>query len=185
MYALNTEQQRVPLVAVALAGLAVLGLVSRLHGSLAATVVATTLVISAAAAFADARTGLIPNRLVAAAAVPGLLFLVHAGATGAATTWLDMSLGTLSAAGPILAIHVVSPSAIGFGDVKLAAVLGASLGIIDPRASLLALCVASALTGLAGLLRRRSELPFGPGLVAGSVVAMFCFTLTKGALPWR
>lgn len=126
--------------------------------------------IGALAAGIDVRTGRIPNRLVALAGVAAV-----AGATALALVddpvraLAGPGLGTAAFAGPLLGAHLVSPAAIGFGDVKLAAVSGAALGLIDGRFGLVALCVATGATASAGLLRRRAHLPLGPGLVGGLV----------------
>ncbi len=62
------------------------------------------------------------------------------------------------------------PVAMGFGDVKLAGMLGAWLGFGPFVVGLLAAVVAGAVLGL--LLRRR-KLPFGPYLAVGGWVALF------------
>ena len=45
---------------------------------------------------------------------------------------------------------------MGFGDVKAAASLGATLGLIQPELALWTLCLASAITGGWGIARRGS-----------------------------
>jgi leader peptidase (prepilin peptidase)/N-methyltransferase len=83
-------------------------------------------------------------------------------------------------------MHLASPSALGFGDVKLGAVLGAALGLIDPRLGLVALCVAAAVTSVVGLARHRESLPLGPGLVLGATIAPVTFgVLDAGVVTWR
>ncbi len=62
------------------------------------------------------------------------------------------------------------PVAMGFGDVKLAGMLGAWLGFGPFLAGLVVAVFAGALLGL--LLRRR-KLPFGPYLAIGGWVALF------------
>ena len=92
----------------------------------------------------------------------------------------------VACAGPLLVVHVVSPSAMGFGDVKLAAALGAALGSIDVRAALLALCVGTAATAVVGVARGRATMPLGPGLVVGSVVSLLVISpAVEGAVQWR
>lgn len=149
--------------------------------------VALVVVVAAVAAVIDARSGRIPDTLVVSALVPTLVVVgaamtgtSGAGALGAAV------LGAVTFAGPIFVVHLVSPQAIGFGDVKLAAALGAALGLIDPRLGLPALCVAAGSTAAVGLARRRSALPFAPGLVIGTIAALvIAGQLGEEAVRWR
>jgi len=68
---------------------------------------------------------------------------------------------------------------MGFGDVKLAPVLGATLGWVSFGGSIVGLFTAfvlGAVVGivlmLAGRAGRRSHLPFGPFLLAGAAVGL-------------
>jgi leader peptidase (prepilin peptidase)/N-methyltransferase len=68
---------------------------------------------------------------------------------------------------------------MGFGDVKLAPVLGATLGWIGISSALTGLFMAFLLGGLVGaalLLGRRahrgSQIPFGPYLLAGALAGL-------------
>ncbi len=66
------------------------------------------------------------------------------------------------------------PVAMGFGDVKLAAVLGAMLGTQNLLVALLLAFVFGALGGLLGkALGRGRIVPFGPYLVLGALAALF------------
>ena len=96
-------------------------------------------------------------------------------------SWRDLVSGLIGAAvmsGMFYIIYVISKGAwIGFGDVKLALVLGALAGGAVP--SLLVLFVASVIGTaaslplvLAGKANRKSHLPFGPMLIAGLVVVV-------------
>lgn len=153
--------------------------------------IAITLAVAVLAASADAATGRLPDRLVALAAVPTFVVVAAQLVRGAgADTASDVVVGIIAFAGPLLVAHLASPAAMGFGDVKLAAVLGASIGLVDPIAPLLALCLASAITVVVATVRSRTAVPFGPGLVVGSGLALLPFTLpinlaTEGPLPWR
>lgn len=76
-------------------------------------------------------------------------------------------------------LHLVQPSAMGFGDVRLAAVIGLALGWLDatlPAVAVLVGCVTgvaawSALR-VAGRVTRSTPLPFGTFLALGSFVAV-------------
>ncbi|MBK9740435.1 MAG: prepilin peptidase [Actinobacteria bacterium] len=69
---------------------------------------------------------------------------------------------------------------MGFGDVKLAPVLGATLGWVGVGSALVGLMAAFVLGGVAGVLLlilrragRRSQIPFGPYLLVGALVGLF------------
>jgi leader peptidase (prepilin peptidase)/N-methyltransferase len=96
-------------------------------------------------------------------------------------------IGALAGAGfyftLLLIPHLIYPPGMGFGDVKLALLLGLFLGWIHQtplRAVALvlwALIIASALGTLMGLAmtivrRRRGEFPFGPALAVGCIVVI-------------
>lgn len=72
--------------------------------------------------------------------------------------------------------HLVYPKGMGFGDVKLALVLGLLLGWIDPYLVLLGLiagCVLGVVGGVATVaVRRRREFPFGPALAVSTVAVV-------------
>jgi leader peptidase (prepilin peptidase)/N-methyltransferase len=115
--------------------------------------------------------------------VVGLAAVV--GSCAAITAWLAVRphglglsmVGALIAGGFYLLLALVLPSQIGLGDVRLAAVLGAALGIggwspivlgvILPYVVVFPFAVAYLLRGAS----RKAQLPFGPFLVAGAVLA--------------
>jgi leader peptidase (prepilin peptidase)/N-methyltransferase len=130
-------------------------------------------------AIVDARTRRLPNRLVfplGGALCAGLL----AAALGSAQLgdWLRaLACGAaVFAAG--CAASLISPAGLGFGDVKLAAVLAVALGwrgggVVLPGllgGFVLGACAALVLLG-ARRVRLRSELPMGPPLIAGALLA--------------
>ncbi|MGH9263221.1 MAG: prepilin peptidase [Acidimicrobiales bacterium] len=80
----------------------------------------------------------------------------------------------------LLVIHLISPAGMGFGDVRLAFVLGMFLGWIDLGHVLTGLFLGVLLISALGLilaaLRLRSlqeHIAFGPFLAAGSILAVF------------
>jgi leader peptidase (prepilin peptidase) / N-methyltransferase len=93
------------------------------------------------------------------------------------------AIGTVAGAiglfGVYLVLALITPRAIGMGDVKLAAACGAALGCLGLRTWLLGLAAGFLLNGLAAVvalaLRRttlRGAIPFGPSMIAGVFVAM-------------
>lgn len=126
------------------------------------------------AAIEDIRTRRLRNvytATIAAIAVVG--FGVTAMVTGDGIPVTDMLLGALLFGGPWLVIHLIKPSGIGFGDVKLTAGLGLYLGWLDPILSSYAI-VAATLLFVVAMVATRTALdepkPFGPALVAGAVL---------------
>lgn len=114
----------------------------------------------------------LPNRLVAWSALVGLAAVVASALIGASPNLTGAVAGAAAMALPLLAIHLASPASMGFGDVKAAVVLGAALGLISPVLAVVGLVAASAGSALYGILTRQRTVPFGPGLVVGSTVAL-------------
>lgn len=115
------------------------------------------------AALVDRAEGRIPDLLVALVAVVPLALMV----TGALPAG-HLLLGAALAAAPLLAVHLAVPAAMGFGDVKLAAALGALLAGLDARAGVVAVAVGAVVTIVGALVTRRRAVPFAPGLVGGA-----------------
>lgn len=55
----------------------------------------------------------------------------------------SVAIGALGACGPVLVLHLVNPTWVGFGDVKYLAALGALLGVVYWPAGMVVLWVAS------------------------------------------
>ena len=134
------------------------------------------------AAVVDVVERRLPNRLVGggAAIVVVTAILVWLGGDGFPVG--PMAVGAGLMAGPLLVMHLVSPTSMGFGDVKAASVLGAGLGAVEPQLALMALCVGSAVTATVGLIGRRRDLPFGPGLVGGTLMTVLFVSVSGSTL---
>jgi leader peptidase (prepilin peptidase)/N-methyltransferase len=83
----------------------------------------------------------------------------------------------------LLLVHLVSPRGMGFGDVRLAFVLGLFLGWLGYSHVVLGLFAGFLLGSVAGIVlvvgRRRSRkdaIPFGPFLAAGALLAVLAGT---------
>lgn len=128
------------------------------------------------AAIVDLRERRLPNTLTLAgvmiAALTVLAVTAAEGAEAGGDVLLSVAGGAALLAGPLLVVHLVSPQGMGFGDVKAALALGAAVGLIDAWSALVALFIGSLLSGSAGLLTRRRHVPFGPGLVVGTALAL-------------
>lgn len=135
-------------------------------------VVIAALLPLTAAAIVDAAERRLPNRLILLSIAPIAFvcgvdpFVGHLNAVGGVVS------GALFLATPLLALHLIAPTAMGFGDVKAAAALGAALGLIQPELAVWALCLASAITGAWGIARRARHVAFGPGLVVASFTVL-------------
>jgi leader peptidase (prepilin peptidase)/N-methyltransferase len=128
-----------------------------------------TIAMLVPAALVDWHQRRLPDAIVLAAAAVFVLALLGVAAFGTNTSLAGVGLGVAIFAGPLLVLHLVSPRAMGFGDVKTAAVLGMAIGVVDWGLAAWALTAAAASTALAGIARRQSALPLGPGLVAGAL----------------
>lgn len=131
-------------------------------------------------AVVDLRHRLLPNRVVGPACVAGLLLLTAAaGVSGRWDDLLPAALGAVVLFAVFLLLALVSPSALGMGDVKLAGLLGLHLGWLGWDAVLLGAAagfVVQAVLSLVLLAARRidlrGELPFGPAMLAGAALAI-------------
>ena len=88
--------------------------------------------------------------------------------------WDAVTRGVLAGAGCFLGfavLHVASQGGLGFGDVKLAALLGVAVGVISPTTLLAALLLGCVLALVWAAITRTRQLPFGPGLGLGAVIA--------------
>lgn len=131
-------------------------------------------------AWIDARTHLLPNRII----LPWYLFaLVLLGAAlvlaGDGAGLLRTLLGGAILFSFYLLLHLVQPRGMGLGDVKLAGIMGLYLGYLSWSHLLLGTVAAFLLGGLASVvfivLRRaglKTSLAFGPYLVIGTTAAL-------------
>lgn len=106
----------------------------------------------------DIRQRRLPNRLTLPGAAAILIGAALAGRGVAAL------LGGLALAAVYLAVHLVAPTAMGGGDVKLAVGLGGLSGCFGVQAWFLAALGAPLLTAAVGLLWRLRAVPHGPSM---------------------
>jgi len=123
---------------------------------------------------------LLPNRIVYPLAIATLALLaVAAVGDGAWGAFGRALLGGVVALVALGVLHLLSPRSMGFGDVKLAFVLGLVLGWLGWSELVLGLfCgfLAGAVVGLALIVvrhrGRKDHLPFGPFLAFGTLVVL-------------
>lgn len=136
--------------------------------------------VSVALALIDIDTMKLPNRIVLPSyLVVGLLL----GAAGVLSQdWqalLGAAVGAVGMFGLYFGLAMVKRGGMGFGDVKLAGVLGLCLGFVGLPQLAVGVFSAFLLGGLAGVtllvLRRadgRTAIPFGPWMLAGAWVGI-------------
>jgi leader peptidase (prepilin peptidase)/N-methyltransferase len=122
----------------------------------------------------------LPDALVGSAFAWCATLLAAAATVDGTADRLLRAVSGATAMGAIYLILAVLPrSGLGFGDVKLAGVLGLALGWLGWPAVLLGLALPHLLAGpvalvllLTGRIKRGTGLPFGPALLAGALLAI-------------
>jgi len=136
-------------------------------------IAAFTLAVLVVLARIDLERRVLPDRIV----LPAAAAVLAAQLALFPDRWLEWLLAPLVAFALLFVPLVVRPSGIGFGDVKLMLLLGASLGFAVLDALLLGflLVVPAALFLLVrdGPKARTRAIPLGPFLAAGAAVATF------------
>lgn len=133
-----------------------------------------------ALSWVDLRTHRLPRRMIALTAAASLpLLAVGSFLEDEPRRLAGAALGALAYFAVMAVLYAVSRDGLGYGDVRLAPLLGAFLGYIGWRATAVGIIAGfglGALAGLIGLLTRRlqwrSALPFGPFLCAGAIVGI-------------
>jgi leader peptidase (prepilin peptidase)/N-methyltransferase len=122
----------------------------------------------------------LPTPIIYATAALGVPLLVLASVgTGRYTALAGAAIGAAIGFGVFFLIFFLVPKAMGFGDVRLAALCGAFLGWIGLREVAVGLLGAFVIGGVVAIVlvvarraSRRSRLPFGPFLAAGTLVSV-------------
>ena len=137
--------------------------------------------LGVALAFIDLDVRRLPNVLVLPAyPVLAVLLGAAAGLHGNWAALLRAGLGGLALFGFFFALAVIRPQGMGFGDVKLAGLIGMVLGYLSWTALVVGAFVgffSGAVVGLAviavGAGGRKTALPFGPFMVLGALAALW------------
>jgi len=129
---------------------------------------------------ADIRVGLVPRKILYPT-----LFLMSLGLLAASAVGDDWwSMATAAIGGAIgfvafLVLYILFPRGMGFGDVRLAGLIGVGLGwltLTDLYSGFLCGFIAGALYGTVKMLvqgsGRKTRFPFAPGLCVGAVIGV-------------
>lgn len=138
------------------------------------------LVTGVALGVVDAREHRLPDRLVAAAGLGVLIALAVAAAGGRG--WSNWWMAAAAAAGAFVVMYALAmATGIGYGDVKLAAVIAGCAGFGSPTAAATTLIVGFVMAGLAGLIQLargvslQQSIALGPWLLIGSAASLPAF----------
>lgn len=137
--------------------------------------------VSIALALIDIDTFRLPNVIVLPSIlVVAVLLAIGAIGQGDATQFIRAVIGSLVLTGFYGLMWVAWPGGMGFGDVKLAALLGLVLGWIGWGAFIVGAFAAFVCGGVFGLLllamqraERKSRIPFGPWMLLGAWIGIF------------
>lgn len=123
----------------------------------------------------------LPNAIVLPSYAVLAILLIVAGAWQ--QDWSALLRALIGAAGLFafyFLLAVVYPAGMGFGDVKLAGLIGAMLGYLSYGALIvgaLAAFVLAAVVGVAMIISRRGSgktaIPYGPYMIVGALLAVF------------
>ena len=120
----------------------------------------------------DAERRILPDVIV----LPSAVLVLGAQIALFPDRWLEWVLASLGAALFLFVALLAYPKGMGLGDVKLALLLGAALGVHVTVGLMLGM-VAAMLVGVVliarhGAAARKMKIPFGPFLAFGSIVAL-------------
>jgi len=126
----------------------------------------------AVAALVDLHEHRLPSVLLAGAMGSAVIGVgCHASVTADPEPLAALLAGALLCGGVMLGVWLAR--GIGMGDVKMAAVVGASVAPMSMMAAPIALAIGAATAGVWGLVARRRALPLGPFLWFGWAVASY------------
>ena len=135
--------------------------------------------VGVALAVVDWRTRLLPTRVIAPSyVVVGLLVVVAAGLEGDWSSLARAGWGLALARGLFWLLWLVHPRGMGFGDVRLAGLLGLALGMLgwgELAVGVYAGFLIGAVAGLALSAARvieRGAYPFGPFMLLGALAGV-------------
>jgi len=131
----------------------------------------------------DLRLYIVPNRIVYPTLALSIPLLVGAALLHHHPTAIrSAAIGSIGAWFFLLVVHLIQPRGMGFGDVRLSAILGMYLGFLSVRLVLWGMLAGFMLGAVIGLglivfggRGRKEAVPFAPFLAAGTILAI-CFS---------
>jgi leader peptidase (prepilin peptidase) / N-methyltransferase len=127
----------------------------------------------------DARHRVVPNRIVYPSLGLFAVAIVVGDLAGGGVDAVDAAIGMALYGVPLLLVTVAVPHGMGMGDVKLAALIGLVLGSLGLSYVAVAAGVGVIGGGIGAILAlallgagRKDQIPFGPFLAGGAVVAV-------------
>ena len=129
----------------------------------------------------DVELLILPKKIVyPLLAIVAVLLVVASGATG---HWHYLLIAVICSVGwfvAFFALNALSPRLLGFGDVRLALVLGLALGWLGVRYVLLGFFAANVIGAVIGIaliatkrVSRQQQIPYGVFLAAGAALAIY------------
>lgn len=145
--------------------------------------------VGVAVSVIDLRTFMVPTRIVWPAFFIAVALCAAVSAIEGEWSWMLSGLiGLLVFAGPLFVLWFALPQGMGFGDVRLATILGFSIGFYALGSltgaaflAVLAIAAASVIGLLLGVIAlgargRKAKVPFGPAMV---IAAFLCIALSE------
>jgi leader peptidase (prepilin peptidase)/N-methyltransferase len=131
-------------------------------------ILAAWALLAVAAGLVDSWTERLPDRIV----LPGVTIALVGGLLGGRLP--SVVAGGLLFGVPLLVVHLARPEGMGFGDVKLASMLGAGIGLVALPLVLPAYLLAAMLHVVTCVAARAGHrpVPFGPSLALGSIAVL-------------
>lgn len=142
--------------------------------------------VGIAVAAIDLRTFMVPTKIVWPAFFVSVAMGLLVATTVGETRWLVGGvIGIAALAGPLALLWLVVPDGMGFGDVRLATLIGWTVGFVTVGTSWWSVVLTGVVTlalaavigivvGLVvlGLRGRKAKVPFGPALVGAAFVSL-------------
>ncbi len=172
---LATRKLLAPLLALVAGGVA---LATGAHPVVAAHVVAAVGLVTLSVI--DLDLFLLPKRIVwPVVGATAVLMGIAAAIDGDGASFKRAVLCGFAGFGALLVLHIISPAGMGFGDVRLAGLIGLDLGWLGAEQVVLGIFsgfVLGAVVGVGLMIARRKKgrdaVPFGPFLAAGTLFVL-------------
>jgi leader peptidase (prepilin peptidase)/N-methyltransferase len=123
----------------------------------------------------DVRERRIPTVLVGIGAAAGLVAIVITSVVDQTRSPVIHALGGVAiVGGAFLIVHLIHPAGVGFGDVRLAALIGGlvAYGAASIPAAVATAAVASVVAAIATLISRSTSTPLAPYMLGTALIAL-------------